>query len=172
MKIGNLVRFHQEHFFEGAVQLRWIQDRPEQARQAAGSYVFHGPRYHGAGEAEQEGIGGGHRLKDSASFVGDLLDSILSGLAGAERNPYLLAVAGYGAGKSHLATAIAALLGAPISDTAQAIVEHLTQADATIGQAVAERLTRLNRPVLVLCLDGMAGFHLGNALSQAVFAQL
>lgn len=172
MKIGNLVRFHQEHFFEGAVQLRWIQDRPEQARQAAGSYVFHGPRYHGAGEAEQEGIGGGHRLKDSASFVGDLLDSILSGLAGAERNPYLLAVAGYGAGKSHLATAIASLLGAPTSDTAQAIVEHLTQADAAIGQAVAERLEQLNRPVLVLCLDGMAGFHLGNALSQAVFAQL
>lgn len=172
MKIGDLVRFHQEHFFEGAVQLRWIQDRPEQAGQAARSYVFHGPRYHGAGEAEQEGISGGHRLKDSAGFVGDLLDSILSGLAGAERNPYLLAVAGYGAGKSHLATAIASLLGAPTSDTTQAIVAHLTQADATIGQGVAERLKQLSRPVLVLCLDGMAGFHLGNALSQAVFAQL
>lgn len=172
MKIVDLVRFHDEQFFEGAVQLRWVQEREEQARQAARSYVFHGPRYHGADEAEQEGVGGGHRLKDSANFIGDLLDSILSGLAGAERNAYQLVVAGYGAGKSHLATAIAVLLGAPQSDTAAEIVKHLAQADAAIGQAVDERLKRLGKPVLVLCLDGMAGFHLGNALSQAVFAQL
>ncbi|SDY00536.1 hypothetical protein SAMN05421644_1242 [Allochromatium warmingii] len=172
MKIGDLVCFHQEHFFEGAVQLRWIQDRPEQAQHAACAYVFHGPRYHGAGEAEQEGISVSHRLKDSASFVGDLLDSILSGLAGAECNPYLLAVAGYGAGKSHLATAIASLLSAPDSAIAASIIDQLTQADAAIGQTVSNNLAQLGRPVLVLALDGMAGFHLGNALSQAVFAQL
>ena len=47
MKIGNIVKFQSENFFEGAVQLRWTYDRPEHAKHAAKSFVFHGPRYHG-----------------------------------------------------------------------------------------------------------------------------
>ncbi|WP_295400257.1 hypothetical protein [uncultured Thiocystis sp.] len=172
MNIGELVQFHSEHFFEGAVQLRWVRERAARAEEVARSFVFHGPRYHGAGEADQEGVDRHYRLKDSASFVADLLDSILSGLAGAEHNAYLLVVAGYGAGKSHLATTGAVLLGAPQGPVAADIVARIAQADAAIGQAVEERLARLGKPVLVLCLDGMSGFHLGDALSQAVFAQL
>ncbi|TXH29051.1 MAG: hypothetical protein E6Q96_04240, partial [Cyclobacteriaceae bacterium] len=68
MKIRDMVSFHSENFFEGAVQLRWVSDRPEQAKQAANAFVFHGPRYHGAADAEMDGITGGYRLKDSASF--------------------------------------------------------------------------------------------------------
>ncbi|MBK5965273.1 hypothetical protein CCR95_14545 [Thiocystis minor] len=172
MNIGELVQFHSEHFFEGAVQLRWVREREARAEEVARSFVFHGPRYHGAGEADQEGVDRHYRLKDSASFVADLLDSILSGLAGTEHNPYLLVVAGYGAGKSHLATTGAVLLGAPQGPVATDIVARIAQADAAIGRAVEERLARLGKPVLVLCLDGMSGFHLGDALSQAVFAQL
>ena len=56
MKIGDIVSFQQENFFEGAVQLRWLTDRPSQARQAAEAFVFHGPRYHSAAEAETDGI--------------------------------------------------------------------------------------------------------------------
>jgi hypothetical protein len=115
MKIGDLVRFHEERFFEGAVQLRWAQEREAQAQQAARAFVFHGPRYHGASEAEKEGIAGGYRLKDSASLVRDLLKSILDGLRGLERNPYALAVAGYGGGKSHFALTCATLLTDPHS---------------------------------------------------------
>jgi hypothetical protein len=172
VKIGSLVRFNDERFFEGAVQLRWVQDRWPQAQRAASAFVFHGPRYHGATEAELERIERGYRLKDTASVVADLLDSILGGLRGEEHNPYVLAVAGYGTGKSHLSTAIACLLGEPQGATADRIVANLTQADAEIGQRVSERVAQLHKPVLVLCLDGMAGFHLGNALIQAVFAQL
>jgi hypothetical protein len=67
MKIGDLVRFHEERFFEGAVQLRWAQERKAQAQQAAQAFVFHGPRYHGASEAEQEGIESGYRLNSSVA---------------------------------------------------------------------------------------------------------
>ncbi len=71
MNIGQVIHFHNEHFFEGAVQLSWVQRREDQARQAAEAFVFHGPRYHGAGDAEREGIEGTYKLKDTASFVRD-----------------------------------------------------------------------------------------------------
>ena len=87
--------------------------RVSQAEQAAKAFVFHGPRYHGAGEAESDGIEGGYRLKDTASFVRDLLKSMDAGLNGKEVNPYWLAVAGYGSGKSHLALTTATLLSSP-----------------------------------------------------------
>ena len=87
MKVGEIVKFQSENFFEGAVQLRWANDRPEQAKNAAEAFIFHGPKYHAANEAENDGIEGGYRLKDSASFVNDLLGSIHSGLQGQEVNP-------------------------------------------------------------------------------------
>ena len=73
MKIGQVIHFHDERFFEGAVQLSWVQRRVDQASRAAEAFVFHGPRYHGAGEAEREGIDRAYKLKDTASFVLDLL---------------------------------------------------------------------------------------------------
>ncbi|MBE0471156.1 MAG: hypothetical protein IBX55_16800, partial [Methyloprofundus sp.] len=172
MKVGDLVSFHNENFFEGAVQLRWYDERPAQAQSAAEAFVFHGPRYHGAGDAENEGIEGGYRLKDSASFVRDLLSSLQAGLRGEDVNPYWLVVAGYGSGKSHLALTSATLLGNPHSSASTKIIEQIAQADVDISQAVQSHLEQLAKPVLVLTLDGMAGFHLGNALSHAVLAQL
>lgn len=172
MKVGELVSFHTEHFFEGAVQLRWVDERPAQAEKAAEAFVFHGPRYHGAGDAESDGIDGGYRLKDSVSFVRDLLGSIHAGLRGEEVNPYWLVVAGYGSGKSHLALTSATLLGDPQGVIANKIVANITQADADIGQTIQADLAKLVKPVLTLTLDGMAGFHLGNALIHAVMTQL
>lgn len=172
MDIGQVIHFHDEHFFDGAVQLGWLQRRIGQASQAASAFVFHGPRYHGAADAEREGVEGAYRLKDTASFVRDLLDSLRAGAEGREVNPYWLVVAGYGAGKSHLALTCATLLSAPDGETAQAIVEQITRADEAVGEIVARQVAQMKKPVLVLPLDGMAGFHLGNALSRAVFAQL
>ena len=171
MNIKQIVRFHDENFFEGAVQLGWVQKRVSQAEQAAKAFVFHGPRYHGAGAAESDGIEGGYRLKDTASFVKDLLESMDAGLNGEDINPYWLAVAGYGSGKSHLALTTATLLSSPASDTAKQIIQQIKQADETLGNQVDRYLDKLSKPALILPLDGMSGFHLGNALSQAVFTQ-
>lgn len=172
MKIGDLVSFHSENFFEGAVQLRWVTERPEQAKQAANAFVFHGPRYHGAADADADGIAGGYRLKDSASFVHELLGSIQGGLRGEEHNPYWLVVAGYGSGKSHLALTCATLLTEPASTIAQHVIANITKADEALGLKVQQAVGALDRPTLAITLDGMAGFHLGNALTQATLAQL
>lgn len=171
MNIKQIIRFHDENFFEGAVQLGWVHKRVSQAEQAAKAFVFHGPRYHGAGAAESDGIEGGYRLKDTASFVRDLLESMDAGLSGKDINPYWLAVAGYGSGKSHLALTTATLLSSPASDTAKQIIQQIKQADESLGEQVDKYLSKLSKPALILPLDGMSGFHLGNALSQAVFTR-
>jgi hypothetical protein len=172
VNIGQIIRFRNERFFEGAVQLSWVERREELARQAAEAFVFHGPRYHGAGEAEREGIEGAYKLKDTASFVSDLLSSMNSGHLEHDVNPYWLAVAGYGSGKSHLALTCSVLLSDPKSETAEKIVDQLGQADSELGVLVKKQVAEMEKPALVLPLDGMAGFHLGNELSRSVFQQL
>ncbi|PSU20071.1 hypothetical protein [Photobacterium kishitanii] len=172
MNIGSIVRFNDERFFEGAVQLGWLEKRPEHANRAAESFVFHGPRYHGANDASTDGVDIHYKLKDTASFVQDLLGSILHSNQGYESNPYWLVVAGYGSGKSHLALTCASLLSSPRSETASRVLQQLSLADEEIGSNIEKQLNALDKPALVLPLDGMSGFHLGNALSQAVFKQL
>lgn len=172
MQIGDLVRFEDAQFFNGAVQLGWVLERPQQADAVARAFVFHGPRYHAADNAEQAGLGDKYRLKDSASYVLDLLGSLREAAAGKEVNPYWLTVAGYGSGKSHLSVVIAALLSQPRSATACAIVDRVRAADGEIGGALAQALGALDKPVLVLPIDGSRGFHLGTALSRIVFRQL
>lgn len=170
MKIGNIVRFNDERFFEGAVQLSWLNKHPEQARDVAESFVFHGPRYHGVSDISAE-VRSDYRLKDTASFVRDLLASILKSEEGGT-NPYWLVVAGYGSGKSHLALTCSSLLSEPNSDIAGRILQQLAHADESIAKKISEQLAMLTKPALIIPLDGMSGFHLGNALSQAVFKQL
>lgn len=138
MRIGQVIRFHNERFFGGAVQLGWVQQHVDLARRAAEAFVFHGPHYHSADKSEHEGIDSAYRLKDTASFVRDLLGSMRAGAEGREENPYWLVVAGYGSGKSHLALTCATLLSEPGSEVAQAILQHISHADAEIGETVAE----------------------------------
>lgn len=171
MSIGQIIHFHNERFFEGAVQLSWVERRKDQARQAAEAFVFHGPRYHGAGDSGREGVEETYKLKDTAGFVRDLLGSMSSELEEREVNPYWLVVAGYGSGKSHLALTCSMLLTEPTGETAQVIVNQIAQADPEIGEVVAHQVAEMGKPALVLSLDGMAGFHLGNALSRSVFQQ-
>ncbi|WXG55021.1 MAG: hypothetical protein RNU03_10240 [Candidatus Sedimenticola sp. (ex Thyasira tokunagai)] len=95
-----------------------------------------------------------------------------AGADGREVNPYWLVVAGYGSGKSHLALTSAMLLSEPAGETTQVILEQIVRADPEIGDAVSQQVAKMDKPALVLPLDGMAGFHLGNALSRAVFEQL
>ncbi len=172
MNIGDIVRFQEGQFFNGAVQLNWVLNKPDLARDVARAFVFHGPRYHGAAGAEQDGIEGTYRLKDTASFVCDLLGVMRAAEQGREVNPYWLAVAGYGSGKSHLSVTIAALLEAPHSETAAEVLAQVRSADADIGVDLQGRLAGLGKPVLVLPLDGSKGFHLGTALSRVIFRQL
>lgn len=172
MRIGDVVRFQEEHFFNGAVQLGWVRQQPTLAAEVASTFVFHGPRYHGTSEGNRGELASTYRLKDTASFVLDLLRTTDAAHRGQDVNPFLLAIAGYGSGKSHLSVTLAQLLTAPVGPVAETIMARLDHADPTIASEVNSLLNGLERPMLVLPVDGSSRFHLGNMLSQTIFAQL
>jgi hypothetical protein len=173
MKVGEVVRFQEERFFDGAVQLGWVQQQRALAAEVAQAFVFHGPRYHGADAAEQQDLQANYRLVDTASFLLELLRTRDRACGGAEINPFLLAIAGYGSGKSHLSVTLSELLSDPAGATAQTVLERLRQADAGIAAEAEALLSAQEKPMLVLPVDGSGGsFHLGSMLSRTLFTQL
>ncbi|MDA3902096.1 MAG: hypothetical protein PF441_01460 [Desulfuromusa sp.] len=172
MVIGDLVGFKKELFFEGAVQLRWAQENPERAKVASENFVFHGPRYHGVSENDDKGVSRSYKLTDTATFIHDLINSLCLSPDTLNINPLLLAVAGYGSGKSHFALTASQLLSQPNSPEALCILKNIYAADAEIGNNVAELLEKLKKPALVVTLDGMSNFHLGSELSRGIIRQL
>ena len=106
MKVGEVVRFQEERFFNGAVQLGWVQQQRDLAEEVASAFVFHGPRYHGADDAGDQDLQTSYRLIDTASFVLELLRIRDQACGGADINPFWLAIAGYGSGKSHLSVTL------------------------------------------------------------------
>ena len=97
MKINDIVTFSKENFFNGAVQTEWFYDNSKLSA-IAESYVFHGPKYYGVSSADV--AAGEHRLIDTASFAKNLTDKLYSTKID---NSFIMTIAGYGTGKSHLA---------------------------------------------------------------------
>lgn len=163
MKVSDLVEFKADLFFGGAVQTDWFYEDSERTIQAASSFVFHGPKYHGVQNSPEFDE---HRLTDTATFVDRLVDSIFD-----QENPepIALAVAGYGTGKSHLALTMAALLRKANSQLTESILKNLTEADAEIGSRVAHSLST-QKPSLVVVLNGMKDFNLASNLSRQVLS--
>ena len=166
--VRDIVGFRDDLFFEGAVQLRWVQNSPERAQRAATNFVFHGPRYHAV---HSSSAADGYALKDTATFVTNLVEEIAQG-GEKQGNPFSLAIAGYGSGKSHLAVTIAELLSNPSAANANVIRENVARADEEAGRALSEALTLLGKPVLVVPLDGMANFNLGSEIARQIILQL
>lgn len=171
MLLGDLVSFKSDRFFEGAVQLRWVEERAEKAADAAEHFVFHGPRYHGVSQDDSDGVSSAYKLKDTATLFMEFVESLASG-EGANNNPFTLVVAGYGSGKSHFALTLAKFLIAPNELLAGKIIHSIIESDPEIGQRVLELLEKVEKPSLVVTLDGMSNFHLGSELSRAVLRQL
>ncbi|MCG5523610.1 hypothetical protein LRB11_01525 [Ectothiorhodospira haloalkaliphila] len=166
--VGDVVKFRSDLFFEGAVQLRWVDEDHHRAQRAATHFVFHGPRYHAV---RREDAGDGYILRDTASFSADLVEGLVDGEQ-RQGNPFSLAIAGYGSGKSHLAVTLAELLSAPSSSAAEQIIENVTSADVAEGARLAKSLNSLGKPLLVVPLDGMTNFNLGSALTRSVLVKL
>jgi hypothetical protein len=171
MLLGDIVGFKSELFFEGAVQLRWVEEKSEKASDAAEHFVFHGPHYHGVRQDDSEGISSAYKLKDTATLLSEFVESMAPG-SRANNNPFSLVVAGYGSGKSHFALTLAKLLMAPSELLACKIVYNIRCADEEIGERVEGILDQLKKPSLVVTLDGMSNFHLGSELSRSVIKQL
>ncbi len=151
--LGEIIRFRDDKLFQGAVDVSWFYRDRDKAREAAATFVFHGPRYHGV--RQQEGYHE-HRLTDTATFA----CSIVNQACGKGEQPFKMAVAGYGTGKSHLALALAELLHAPESDAGRAVLEGIAAADDELGQECRILLNEQGKPSLVITLNGMREFPL------------
>ena len=169
MKVSDLIRFRSDLFFDGAVQLLWADDHLKRAKEAAQSFVFHGPRYHGGNkEGNTDEI---YRLTDTATLTSDLLNRIAEEPS-AHSNPFSLAIAGYGSGKSHFALALTSLLREPHSALSEQILSNLALAEPLVAEGARQALGKIEKPALVIALDGTGNFNLGNALSASLFRSL
>jgi|GEM_PF-6450783 hypothetical protein len=97
MKFKDVVRFRNDLFFNGSVEIDCIYDDRDLATRAAGSYVFHSKR---AFTKSDDG------KIDTIQLVTEVFNRAYSK---DEDNPFITVIAGYGSGKSHLCTAVASL---------------------------------------------------------------
>lgn len=163
MRLADIVTFRKDLLFNGAVQLSWFEKDRALAERASEHFVFHGPDYHGV--AEEDISDSSYKLLDTASFTLDILERI-NGIIVDE--PFALAIAGYGTGKSHLAVTLATLLSNPTSPVAGRILDNLTMADAAIGKRSREVMKRSNKPFLVVAINGMQDFDLCSEIIRQV----
>lgn len=169
MNLSDLVTFRQDLLFHGAVQVGWFETDQTRCKKAAEHFVFHGPNYHGVRELDF-GAASAYRLKDTASFTRDIIQQLAE--AGSRDNPFALAVAGYGTGKSHLGLTLAALLANPQGTTAQKVIANLRAEDRAIGNHVESLLQSLGAPRLVVAINGMKDFDLVGEITRQVLNRL
>lgn len=150
MKVKDLVSFSKETFFNGAVQTEWFYDA-QKAKTVAESYVFHGPKYYGVSASDVKA--GEHRLKDTASFAQTIAHKLYSPTPG---NSFVMTIAGYGTGKSHLAVCLGTLFSST-GALAESIVSNIASADEEIGTYIRQNNVKKN---LVIVLNGMNNFNL------------
>jgi len=165
-KLNEVISFRSDKLFQGAIDLDWLNLAPQKSNEAALAYVFHGPNYHGITQASI-GTEHGYTLKDTVSFVRDILSTDKL-----KQNNLNLVIAGYGAGKSHLALTLSALLKNPGSKLANAIIESAVAADKEIGKTIKDCINNKSQPSLVVALNGMQDFDLTSEFNKQLIRQL
>jgi hypothetical protein len=166
-RLSEIVRFRGDRLFNGAVSINWFGTDSPRCRAASEAFVFHGPQYHGV-QQQDVGLGHGHKLMDTASFARVVIRRCYS----QEDQPFTLAIAGYGTGKSHLGLTLAALLSDPDGETAAPILAALEAADKVIGSEVQALLDESKQPCLVVALNGMQSFDLTAEVTRQIARDL
>lgn len=152
MKICDLIDFSKETYFNGAVQTEWFYD-PTRIEKIAGSYVFHGPKYYGVTSSDVTRTK--HQLVDTASFTKMISDKLYAS-DDSMGNNFVMTIAGYGTGKSHLAVCLGALFSGN-NNLAEIITNHIENADKSIGEHIRAINKRHN---IIIALNGMNNFNL------------
>ena len=150
MRICDLVTFSKENYFNGSVQTEWFYDQTR-VRKIAASYVFHGPKYYGVSTSDLSQSQ--HKLIDTASFSKNIADKLYSDKPS---NSFVMTIAGYGTGKSHLAVCLGALFSGN-RNLSDPVIDNIEKADLEIGTAIKEINVKKN---LILVLNGMSNFNL------------
>ena len=167
LHLQDIVKFQSDRLFQGAVSIDWFLTDIQKREKAAQSFVFHGPQYHGVIQADV-GTTHGHHLQDTATFARAVIRSCFE----LEDQPFTLAIAGYGTGKSHLALTLATLLNDPAGDVADSILANLEASDASIGSEVRSLLEEQSKPPLIITLNGMQNFDLTSEFAKQVVDQV
>ena len=167
LRLQDIVKFQNNRLFQGAVSIDWFLTDIKKREKAAQSFIFHGPQYHGVTQADV-GTTHGHHLQDTATFARAVIRSCFE----LENQPFTLAIAGYGTGKSHLALTLATLLNDPEGDVADSILANLETSDASIGSEVRSLLKEQSKPPLIITLNGMQNFDLTSEFAKQVVDQV
>lgn len=147
--IKDLLRFKKELYFNGAVQVDWFY-REDKRKDIAKSYVFHGPEYFGV--SEEDIIYKAHRLVDTITFTNALHSKLYGENYGSN---FMLTIAPYGTGKSHLAVTLASLFSKNDEIKAK-VIENILKVDNKSQLLVQKE----EKPNLILILNGMRDFNL------------
>jgi hypothetical protein len=171
MKVSDLVEFRSDLFFDGAVQLNWLDQDPQQSKKAAESFVFHGSSFHGIKKTDTTEILGKY-LKNSIQFSKEIIDIVSGNYNEFDHNPFQLAISGYGTGKSHLAVTLATLLNDYKENASEQILNNISKIEPEISKEIKIQLLKNNKPNLVIGFDGMGNFEISNLFYKKAIQQL
>lgn len=151
LKIKELLEFKKECYFDGAVQPNWFYDK-EKSKKVSEGFVFHGPKYFGVTQNDV----GSKKLIDTASFMKAIYRKLY---LDEEINPFILAISGYGSGKSHLAVNIGKYFSndSKDADLRNKILNNIKSSDETITNELDLGEKKKN---FVIVLNGMNDFNL------------
>lgn len=150
-KIGQLIEFNKEAFFDGAIQADWFYNI-DKRNSVAESYIFHGPKYFGLNENDISISK--HKLIDTISFVNKIAEKIAYD---SESSRFVLSIAGYGAGKSHLSVTMGSLFSGDNRELQGTIISKIENIDKSLAGSIKGALIK---PNLVIVLNGMKDFNL------------
>ena len=155
MEINKILSFKKENIFDGAVQIDWFYDEKFRGT-VASSYIFHGPKYFGLSNEDIKA--NKHKLIDTASFIKKISEKIY---LDDSSNRFMLTIAGYGAGKSHLGVTMASLFSGNDIELKNRILENINNIDEGIYKELKHTI---NKPNLIITLNGMNDFNLNNEI--------
>lgn len=145
MIVRDIVNFNRDNYYNGAVQMEWFYDEKKVGK-IAKSYVFHGPKYYGVSSNDVKT--GEHKLLDTASFTKIISDKLCGNNT---NNNFVLTIAGYGTGKSHLAVTLGALFSGQ-KEFADIVLGNIASVDLETANSIIEKGIQRN---LVIALNGM-----------------
>lgn len=155
MRIGDIITFRKDLYFEGAVQADWFYS-PEKAAKVSENFVFHGKDYYGV-EVKSKA-----KTVDTISLVHTLSKKLVDETA----NPLSLAIADYGTGKSHLAVTLGQLFSGSkyMPETFETIISNIKKIDEEAAESIRALCSDRN---FVLVINGMKDFNLHYEILRA-----
>lgn len=149
MKFNEIVKLNSNQLFKGAVDLDWYLNNNLMSQEVATSYFFHGPKNHSGNNGLSS-----RKLTDTISMSEKIINDVSTPGSKME-----LAIAGYGAGKSHFSVMISNLLNSNKIVEKQ-ILENIAFVDHQKASQIKQKLEADSRPVLIIPINGMRNCNL------------